>query len=106
MIVIMITQAGRRLTGVRTDPGPCPGALGERGGGREALPGLCSLASPLPNVAPQMIQGETKWGKPSNSVARLLATFFAEIGIGTFRRSKSRNTFVESHGARSQGNAS
>lgn len=32
-------------------------------GGRGPL-GLCSLASPLPTLRPQTIQGETKWGKP------------------------------------------
>lgn len=51
MIMIMITQVGRRVTGVRTNPGPCPGALGERGGGHPL--GLCSLASPLPTLLPK-----------------------------------------------------
>lgn len=44
---------------------------------------------------------------PLNSVGRLVATLVAEIGRwATFRRSESRNPFVENHGGQAQGTAS
>lgn len=49
------------MTGVRTNRGPCLG-FSENAG--EAPLEFCSLASPLPKVSPQMIQGETRWGTP------------------------------------------
>lgn len=98
----------RRVTGERKNPGPCP-APPSVNAGEAPRPLLGSLLArfTFADVAPQMIQGETRWGSPPNSVGRLVATLVAEIGRwATFRRSESRNPFVENHGGQAQGTAS